>query len=200
MAAQKKLTVVRTPVGKLIFIHIEHPDNVAQAGSTWKPDGKYKLTVVVQDLKGLDEAIYAFGRKEFGSNYPGDANLIVPFKPGKRDEDAGDILITAKSAYSPKLYDANVQPTFEFPRVGDKGVVKFSLFPFSKTETVKVNGKNTQETVYGVAARLVAVQVVAKRGDGDADGFEAYGEHDEEEAAPARPQTNKTPASDNTDF
>ena len=203
MAAKQKLTVLRTPPGRLLFVHIASPDDKAIAGAAWKPDGKYKLTVQVQDLKGLDDAIYAFAKGEFGSNYPGDENLLVPFKAGKRDEDADSIMITAKSSFQPKCFDAAVRPLPQgvFPAFGDKGVAKFSLFPFQKTEKVRVNGKMVDETVYGVSARLLAVQVIEKRGSGDGDGFEAQ-EGYEAEDAPAAPrsETRKAPVSDSSDF
>lgn len=167
--------------GILAYAHIAKPDDEAPKGASWKPDGKFKGTLVVDgdtDLAELQDKCLEALHAEFGQSIPAVEDLKLPFKAGEKEDLQGKMLIEAKSQYRPAIYDATggKAPAGVFPKSGDEVRFNVSLYPFSKEETVieKVNGKKVEkkEKIFGVSLRLGGVQIV-RRGAGGGGGFGA---------------------------
>lgn len=184
--AKNNYPIIFSGVATLAYSFIAKADTEAPKGATFKPDGKFKGTLVFDDAadaENIRDACIELLNSEFGDKLPPIDECHLPVhdgNPEKADgEFAGKTLVPAKSDYRPTIYDAtNAEvPKGVFPSAGDKVRFKVSLFPFSKTETVKekVNGKmvSTQTTLYGVSLRLLAVQIVEKGSGGGGGGFGA---------------------------
>jgi hypothetical protein len=193
-----KNPVLTTAIGTLGYTYTERADDKAPEGASWKPDGKFKTHLIVDDASAL-ENIQDEARSLLFARFP-DAKdvdpdtLVLPVRPGealggkKAEKLAGKTVIEAKSDFRPAIYDAKGKqvPKGVFAYSGDVGRLKVSLYPWSKEETVKerVNGKvvEKKEKVYGVALRLAAIQIVEKRGGGDGGFDEVDGGYEASEA------------------
>lgn len=210
MAAKKSLTTTFTPPGILAFSFIAKPDDKAPEGSKFKPDGKYKGTLVFDvdtDLSKFEAILRRAAREEFGKDVE---DLFLPLQAGKSGgEMDGKMKLQAKTIKQPECVDAKgrAMPAGVFPKSGDKCVFKMAIVPFQKPiETPEVytdaKGKPAVRmvpgTMYGVSARLYGVQVIERGAAGSAGGWE---QHDGYEAAdePARSNTGPQGGGDDSD-
>lgn len=178
----KNATYYLSCLGTLAFGHIAKADMEAPKGASWKPDGKFKGSLVIDgddaEIEKLTDLCVETLRAEFGNAVPATEELLLPLKAGKGEDHEGKMLISAASQYQPKIYDGagDLCPKGVFPKSGDTVRFNTSLYPFSKVDKIKerVNGKvvETETTVYGVSLRLASVQI-AHRGAGGGGGFGA---------------------------
>lgn len=174
MPNKKKVYAV-TPVGVGAFCWIHKPDT----GHKYS-NNKHKVTLVLEpdvDLEPIRKlALEAASQEDWGEDYDPE-DLKMPFASGdgkKQEEFHGKILFNAASKYAPKVIDGRRQPFPKgvFARSGDEMRLVVLLYPYQKTEKVKIreNGKmiEVDETVYGVSAQLDTVQVVRKHSGGGA--------------------------------
>lgn len=178
--AKTPAPVYTTAFGLLAFSYIDRPDDKAPDGASWKPDGKYKGTIVVDgdEHDALRSTLIGGLRAQFPQAPTDDDELKLPIRPGetlsgkKAEQFAGKMVLEAKSDYKPAVYDSLGQkvPDGTTARSGD--IVRFKVSPyyFSKDEEIveRVNGKmvKTRTTVYGVSLRLSGVQIKRKGAGG----------------------------------
>lgn len=198
--AKAKAPIYATGFGVLAYGYIAAPDDKAIEGASWKPDGKYKGTIVADDdtHDALRATLIAGLRAQFPQAPDDDDLLILPIKAGetmgekKAAEFSGKTLLEAKSDYKPTVYDSLGQkvPEGVTARSGDTVRFKVSPYFFSKDEDVveRIGGKTvkTKQTVYGASLRLYDVQIKRKGGGGGGTGFDAIddGEFDGATAEP----------------
>lgn len=207
-----KSPLLVTPRMTASLCYIDKPDDKAPPGAAWKPDGKFKLTGILDSMDQL-APIDAAIRKMFGEVWPGDTLDEETFQwPWKQhDEDAKNEYLRGKVTITPKtknklnadqVVDARRQPikavkmpNGDFVRVFGGDVVKCSitLYLYEKTEKVKVGKKLEDVTVRGCSLQLGAVQIIEKRAGGggyaaafaDEDGFVQGDDVDDGETAGA---------------
>lgn len=157
-----------TDIGRYAFGHVDKPDTERPKGAKgdWKPDGKYKATIVIEPETieaAVKEAAEAAG---YDTNSEG---FFFPYEAAnaeKYPEDAGKVTLTAKSQFQPQVFDgAGREVKGVFPKGGDQIRMKVELNPFEKVEKVRENGKMVDMKIQGVSARLNGIQI-AKRGGG----------------------------------
>ena len=185
--AKKPAPIYDTAFGTLAFSYIDKPDDKPIEGASWKPDGKYKGTLVVDgdELDSLRAALIEGLRAQFPQAPTDDDELKLPVRPGdaltgkKAEQFAGKTVLEAKSDYKPAVYDSLGQKVPEGVTARSGDIVRFKVSPyyFSKDEEVaeRVNGKivKTRTTVYGCSLRLSAVQIKKKVAGGGGPGFGA---------------------------
>lgn len=203
MAKQKPIRVA-LPRGVSAFVYLTAPDTEAPEGASFKPDGKFKITVVYDDPSVLDETL-AVMRAALSERFPGVAeeNFQVPIKIHD-DEDRsesfrGKATVKASSKFPPrKVVDAkrnDIDPALV--RAGDICVAVGTLYLYEKTEKVRgPKGKLEDVTVQGCSLQMDGVQLIEKRsGGGDDLGFEEEEGYEASETyiAPASGGTSQTP-------
>lgn len=208
-----------TPAGRLAYAYIAKADTEAPAGASFKPDGKFKGTLVLDadaDIEPLRAQCIELLRAEFGSKLPDESELALPIKSGdghRNEEFHGFTLVSAASQYQPTIFDGQPKevPKGVFPYSGDKVRFKVSLYPFKKTEKVREKGKMIDVDLYGVSLRLLAVQIIEKGqaggGQGGFDAVEGGYEASEDdvrqprgEAEPKRERKTERQTGDDADF
>ncbi|WP_458098577.1 hypothetical protein [Roseomonas sp. WA12] len=208
--AKTPLIILTTIAAPMLFSFLKAPDTKAPEGASFKPDGKYKATVALDDVpEDHRAAILKLAKETFGENYPGDEDVKMPWNDGddRNDEELhGKTLLIAKSKFQPKFADARGKPLPKgvFPRAGDKVRLKYSLFPYEKTENVREGKKTVVVKVFGVSARLLGVQVVERGQGGDAGGgfdaveggWSAEGEEGFHDETPASSNGGSAPSGD----
>lgn len=155
-----------TDIGRYAFGYIEKADDKAPPGATWKPDGKFKASIVIEP-EALEKAVVEAAE---ASGYdPNAEGFFRPYEASnveKYPEDAGKVVLEAKSKFRPTIYDGlGSEVKGVFPKGGDMIRMKIELNPFEKTEKVRENGKMVDAKIQGVSARLVGIQI-ARRGGG----------------------------------
>jgi hypothetical protein len=189
-----KSPTIYSPAAVARFAYLEHPDTEAPEGSSFKPDGKRKVTLVydsLDDLAGMRKAVRAAAAEKW-PNLDLDNDLAEPFKvypdDHRSEEMRGKVSFTPKTGWeSVKHYDAKKKDITGsvFAQAGDLIKVACSIYLYEKTEKVKENGKVKDVKVFGAALQLSAVQIIEK----NAGGFDGFDEEDgfssDETAAPA---------------
>lgn len=209
MAREPKINVT-LPTGVASYVHVYSPDDEAPEGADWKPDGKYKLTLVYND-----EAEIAAVRKTMvdalKAKFPGidEDEFVLPFKShgedAKKEALRGKTVIKSATQFPPTVWDsAGNQLTEEgLVKSGDRCRVKGSLYLYKKTEKVKEGKKLIEVDTYGVSVQLNKVQLIEKRAGGDDDGFDAveggYVGGEQAPKAAAKPTAKKASKTDETD-
>lgn len=200
----KKNIIWTTPFGTLAYAYIAKPDDKAPEGAGFKPDGKFKGTLVFDnaaDVEQMRQDCIAMIR----ATYPETANVdvdqfVLPVKPGetlggkKAEAFAGKAVLEAKSQYRPAVFDsAGVKcPEGVFAYSGDIVRFKVSPYVFKKTEKVREGKKMADVDIYGVSLRLSGVQI-KKKGPGSGGGFDAVedGEFDGSTAEPRQERAER---------
>lgn len=185
----KKNIIWTTPFGVLALAYIARPDTEAPKGASFKPDGKFKGTLVFDsedDIASLRQECLALIRAEFPETAAIDEDqLALPIKTGealggkKAETFAGKIVLEAKSQYRPSIFDAKGEkcPEGVFAYSGDTVRFKVSPYVFKKTEKVRDGKKMVDVDLYGVSLRLSGVQI-KKKGSGGGGGFDAVEDGD----------------------
>lgn len=176
--AKNQFPVVFSPAGTLAFSYIAKPDTEAPPGASFKPDGKYKGTILLEpdaDLADIQARALAAAREQLGEF--DESEFHFPWKSGdtrKNEELHGKILFDAKSQFQPECVDSRGTklPAGVYPKSGDTVRFKVALVPFKKTEKVREKGKMVDVDLFGVSARLYGVQLI-KKGAGGGGGWEA---------------------------
>lgn len=191
MAEQKKpkSPIIVTPKMVASLCYIDKPDDKAPPGVAWKPDGKFKLTGILdsmEELAPLEAAIKKFYAETYPDVPMDEEAFQWPWK--QHDEDAKSEHLRGKATITPKTknkLEANSvvdsrrhpvkavkMPNGDLVRVFGGDVVKCSitLYPYDKVEeqTVVEGGKKRKVSVkvYGCSLQLGAVQVIEKRAGG----------------------------------
>lgn len=181
MAQAPKFPVVKVGPALLMRSYFEKPDTTAPAGAKFKPDGKYKGTLVLPgdyDFTTIEAEARAIAKADLSTH--SDEDLRLPWKAGEpfNDKDGNEnvefvdkFLLQAKSDRSPETVDGRGKrvPNGVFAKYGDKVIFKIALVPYEKDEQVREGKKTVTVKAFGVSARLYGVQIV-ERGQGGSDG------------------------------
>lgn len=206
MAAKQQNPIIFTDAAVLAYAFLKEPDTKAPEGAAFKPDGKYKGTLVYDggtDFSALEKRCLAWAKEVLGD--VGDVEAFhYPWKSGdghRNEEMHGKILLTAKSQFQPEFVDGRGTklPAGVYPRSGDTAVFKVALVPFKKTEKVREGKKMVDVDLYGVTARLFGVQIVKKSQGGGEGGWGAVeGGYEADEADAARAESQQSKPARNT--
>jgi len=186
--------------------YVAVPDDKPIAGADWKPDGKFKASMVFDDetpLADLRKAVIELAKEEFGSNFD-EETFQFPWRnyesDAKRERFRDKTVVTAKTTIKPKVVDTKRQPVPEKIKVFGGDVIRMAvtLYPYSKTEKVKEGKKMVDETFYGCSLRLEQVMLVEKNGgSGEVD----WGDEEDGYVAPEGDDTaGGDSASSDSDF
>ena len=175
-----RLTAYPFPRGVASWCHISTPDTTAPENASWKPDGKYKITVILdseEPLAKIRAAFMATAKEKWPDVDPEDIHLPWRFHDDddKNENLRNKVTVVASSQYRPALYDAKKQPVPLVKREGKEvyevapyggDIVRFvaQAVPYEKTEKVKEGKKYVEETMRGISLRLTTVQLIEKRG------------------------------------
>lgn len=195
MAKQESIPFV-TPWFVARFPKISKPDTKGKYA-----DGKFKTDglLVDDDYAAVEKVL-----KDAGKKFWPDADVVtLPLKTfydnaeNKKAKKAAGKGITLKSKYRPAVFDSKKKKLPENVAIGGGSVIRVAsaIFPWSKTDKVKVKDPKTGEvtieegTEYGVSLRLGDIQVrklveFQAQGDGSAfdeddEGFTYEGTGDE---------------------
>jgi hypothetical protein len=198
MAKAPRYRVIFTPIASTGNAHVAKPDTEAPEGASWKPNGKYKISLVFEGDDPELAKLRAEFEKEAKAHYPDAEAVDFPFKEGKADSKyAGMVFFTAQSTKQPECFNARnreIAPE-NFSRGGDRARIKLALVPWTKKDKVKerVNGRvvETEIDVFGISARIYGLQLVEKRQAGS--GFdEIEGGFDGDDAADDNTTSNRS--------
>lgn len=178
--AKPKLISYAFPKGTAAYCHIDFPDDRAPEKSSFKPDGKYKITVLLdseEPLAKIRAALLATA-KELWPDVPAE-DINLPWKfhddDDKNESLRNKVAVIAKTKYRPDVIDARKQAV---PLIKKDGKERFAVspyggdlvrfvaqaVPYEKTEKVREGKQFVEETVHGISLRLSVVQIIEKRG------------------------------------
>jgi hypothetical protein len=202
--AQKNI-IWTTAFGTLALAYIAKPDDKAPEGASFKPDGKFKGTLVFEDGAAVEQ-MRADCIAMIRAAHPEAAKIdedqfALPIKPGealggkKAETFAGKVVLEAKSQFRPGVFDSQGAKCPEGVYAYSGDIVRFKVAPyvFKKTEKVRENGKMIDVDLFGVSLRLSSVQI-KKKGGGGGGGFDAVedGEFDGSTAEPRQERAART--------
>jgi hypothetical protein len=193
VAEKKKYIQTRLPAGTLAWSFLYYPDDKAPEGASWKPDGKFKATIVYEPSQLAD--LTALIKKEATEHFKGVKldwdEFKFPFtvhdEESPRESWRNKAVLIAKSKQQPRTFDAKrnqlspivdaagnpvldddgkpVKPKVMI-RSGDivKAVVGVAFY--EKTEKVKEGKKMVDVQVKGCNLYIDGVQLIDKRSTG----------------------------------
>lgn len=181
-----------TPLMTASHAYCDKPDDKAPEGAKFKPDGKFKVTGIFDDLaevEHIEKAIREMAGKEWDGEIDWD-DFQWPWKTYDADDAKehlrGKVTITPKTKNKPQVVDAKRQPVAgakmangDVVRVfgGDRVKCAVTIYLYEKVEKVKDGKKMVDVKVRGASLQLGAVQVIEKRAGGG--GYaSAFGEED----------------------
>jgi hypothetical protein len=184
MAAKQKDIFVVLPRGTAINCYTSAPDSKAPEGAAFKPDNKYKITLVYDDMAPLLDLrkVIIEGAKAKWPDLDVDS-FAFPFREREDDDKneglRGKVTAQAKSQYKPKCVDAkrNALPASVTIRGGDVAKASGTLYFYEKIEKVKEGKKTVDVKVRGCSIQLSAIQLLEKRAGGG-DGATGFDEED----------------------
>ncbi|API58497.1 hypothetical protein BSL82_03575 [Tardibacter chloracetimidivorans] len=132
-----KKTKLATPFGSARYPHISKPDSTGKYA-----DNKYKTKLVFkiddEDVNAMVKKIDAFAEEVHGKQW---AKKHVPYVI---DEDAGEIVLTAKTQYEPAVFDAKNQKIGKDVTIGGGSVLRLSGFLIEYDKGISFQLKQAQ--------------------------------------------------------